>query len=109
MTLGDEEARNRGTQKSVLERKGPPTFPLVVEMRERNNWVVHQTDRSVDALLHGKRPTVEVRTASSVTSISGIVLFWVSTLVLYRLRERWAFVCIPTLGSGFSLAKGPET
>jgi hypothetical protein len=60
VTLGDEEARNRGTQKSVLERKGPPTFPLVVEMRERNNWVVHQTDRSVDALLHGKRPSVEV-------------------------------------------------
>jgi stage III sporulation protein SpoIIIAA len=67
VTLGDEEARNRGTQKSVLERKGPPTFPLVVEMRERNNWVVHQTDRSVDALLHGKRPSVEVRTRDAQT------------------------------------------
>lgn len=72
MTLGDEEARNRGTQKSVLERKGPPTFPLVVEMRERNNWVVHQTDRSVDALLHGKRPTVEVKSR------------WLCSLVLRR-------------------------
>lgn len=35
VTLGDEEARSRGTQKSVLERKGPPTFSIVIEMRER--------------------------------------------------------------------------
>eukprot|EP00245_Coleochaete_scutata_P013774 TRINITY_DN5707_c0_g2_i2.p1 TRINITY_DN5707_c0_g2~~TRINITY_DN5707_c0_g2_i2.p1 ORF type:complete len:482 (+),score=112.76 TRINITY_DN5707_c0_g2_i2:216-1661(+) len=62
VTLGDDEARVRGTQKSVLERKAPPTFPLVLEMRERHFWVGHQTDRSVDALLHGRRPTVEVRT-----------------------------------------------
>ncbi|CAK9225896.1 unnamed protein product [Sphagnum troendelagicum] len=62
VTLGDEEARARGTQKSVLERKAPPTFPLLIEMRERSHWVAHQTDRSVDALLHGRRPVVEVRT-----------------------------------------------
>lgn len=61
VTLGDDEARSRGTQKSVLERKGPPTFPLLVEMRERNFWVAHQTDRSVDALLLGRRPQIEVR------------------------------------------------
>lgn len=62
VTLGDDEARARGTQKSVLERKAPPTFPLLIEMRERSFWVAHSTDRSVDALLHGKRPYVEVRT-----------------------------------------------
>ncbi|CAI5514252.1 unnamed protein product [Closterium sp. Naga37s-1] len=62
VTLGDEEARSRGTQKSVLERTAPPTFPVLIEMRERHFWVAHQTDRSVDALLHGKRPQVEVRT-----------------------------------------------
>ncbi|KAH7430807.1 hypothetical protein KP509_08G016100 [Ceratopteris richardii] len=62
VTLGDEEARARGTQKSVLERKGPSTFPLLIEMRERSYWIAHQTDRSVDSLLHGRKPIVEVRT-----------------------------------------------
>eukprot|EP00249_Psilotum_nudum_P024012 c29058_g1_i7 orf=1193-2599(+) len=59
VTLGDDEARARGTQKSVLERKAPPTFTLLIEMRQRSYWVAHRTDRSVDALLHGQKPMVE--------------------------------------------------
>ena len=46
VTLGDDEARARGTQKSVLERKAPPTFPLLVEMRERSFWVAHAVNPS---------------------------------------------------------------
>ncbi|KAM3273162.1 hypothetical protein ACQJBY_042883 [Aegilops geniculata] len=61
VTLGDEEARARRTQKSILERKAPPTFPFLIEMRERHYWVTHRTERSVDMLLHGKKPLVEVR------------------------------------------------
>lgn len=61
VTLGDEEARSRGTQKSVLERKAPPTFPLVIEMRERAMWVAHWVEDSVDCLLNGKIPIVQVR------------------------------------------------
>ncbi|CAN6458233.1 unnamed protein product [Victoria cruziana] len=61
VTLGDEEARTRGSQKSVLERKAPPTFPFLIEMRERDYWVAHRTDRSVDALLRRGRPLVEVK------------------------------------------------
>lgn len=60
MTLGDEEARTRGTQKSVLERKGPPTFPIVVEMRDRGAWVAHDTSDSVDTLLKSRIPKVQV-------------------------------------------------
>jgi hypothetical protein len=60
---GDEEARARGTQKSILERKAPPTFPLVIEMRERACWVTHWVEDSVDCLLHGKDPVVQVRRA----------------------------------------------
>jgi hypothetical protein len=60
VTLGDEEARTRGTQKSVLERKGPPTFPIVIEMRDRGAWVAHDTAQSVDALLVNKVPKVQV-------------------------------------------------
>lgn len=61
VTLGDDEARARGCQKSILERKAPPTFPFLIEMRERNYWVTHRTERSVDMLLHGKKPFVEIR------------------------------------------------
>lgn len=62
VTLGDDEARFRGTQKSVMERKALATFPIVIEMRERSHWVAHLVEQSVDALLVGKRPIVQMRT-----------------------------------------------
>ncbi|MDX2096262.1 MAG: R3H domain-containing nucleic acid-binding protein [Leptolyngbyaceae cyanobacterium bins.59] len=63
VTLGDEEARRRGSQKSVLERKAPPTFDIAVEMTERQKWVVHeQVSESVDILLRGRQPNPQVRT-----------------------------------------------
>ena len=62
VTLGDDEARARGTQKSVLERQGPATFQTLVEMRRRTYWVAHNVEESVDALLTGRAPLVEVRT-----------------------------------------------
>jgi len=62
VTLGDEEARRRHTQKSVLERKAPPTFGVVVEIVDYYKVTVHPdvTD-AVDALLHGRPPKTEVR------------------------------------------------
>src|SRR5690606_22546652 len=42
VTLGDEEARRRGTQKTVLERKAPPTFDVVVEIQNWNRVAVHE-------------------------------------------------------------------
>lgn len=59
---GDDEANARGTQKTVLERKAPATFPVVVEMHDRAFWVTHWTEDSVDCLLNGKDPVVQVRT-----------------------------------------------
>jgi len=65
VTLGDEEARRRGSQKTVLERKAPPTFDIAVEMLERQRWVVHQeVAHTVDILLRGQEPAPEVRTVS---------------------------------------------
>ncbi len=62
VTLGDEEARRRHTQKSVLERKAPPTFDIVVEIQERYKVLVHpDVARAVDAVLHGKESRSEVR------------------------------------------------
>lgn len=57
VTLGDEEARLRGSQKTVSERRGPPTFNAVVEIVSREEVVVHpDTAPAVDALLAGRRP-----------------------------------------------------
>ncbi|MDM7952316.1 MAG: AAA family ATPase [Cyanobium sp. CZS 25K] len=55
VTLGDEEARRRRTQKTVLERAAEPTFPLAVEMHSRHRWLVHRdVAGTVDLLLRGQ-------------------------------------------------------
>src|SRR5512142_1970678 len=63
VTLSDEEARRRGTQKTVLERRAPPTFDVLIEIQTRDRFAVH-TDimASVDALLRGYPIQPEVRT-----------------------------------------------
>ncbi len=66
VTLGDDEARRRNSQKTVLERKAPPTFTIAIEMLEKQKWVVHQdVAQTVDALLRGYAIPVEVRTVNS--------------------------------------------
>ena len=62
VTLGDGEARRRGSQKAVLERAAEPTFPLAVEMHSRSRWMVHgDVAATVDQLLRGQIPAPEVR------------------------------------------------
>jgi stage III sporulation protein SpoIIIAA len=62
VTLGDEEARRRGTQKSILERKSPPTFDIVVEIQERDRVAIHpDVGEAVDILLRGIPPATETR------------------------------------------------
>lgn len=54
VTLGDEEARKRKVQKTILERKGPPTFTCAVEMISKTECRVHhRLDATVDAILAG--------------------------------------------------------
>ncbi len=63
VTLSDEEARRRNTQKSVLERRSPPTFDILVELQERNRLAVHHdVARAVDDLLRGRLIQPEIRT-----------------------------------------------
>lgn len=65
VTLTDEEARLRGTQKTVSERKAPPTFDTVVEIIDRDLLVVHpDAAAAVDALLRGRSPGGIRRSAS---------------------------------------------
>jgi stage III sporulation protein SpoIIIAA len=62
VTLSDEEARRRGTQKTVLERKAPPTFDTLVEIRNRDEFsVYHDTSSVVDTFLRGRSTRPEVR------------------------------------------------
>jgi stage III sporulation protein SpoIIIAA len=62
VTLGDEEARRRRTQKSVLERKAPPTFDVIIEIQDRERVTVHSdVAETVDSLLRGDAVAPELR------------------------------------------------
>lgn len=62
VTLGDEEARRRGTQKTVLERKAPPTFDVLVEINQIDDMTVYRdVAAAVDSLLRGDEPQPEHR------------------------------------------------
>ena len=62
VTLGDEEARRRGTQKSILERKSPPTFDVAVEIQDRHRVAVHpNVAETVDEILRGNVAPPETR------------------------------------------------
>jgi stage III sporulation protein SpoIIIAA len=63
VTLSDEEARRRGTQKTVLERRAPPTFDILIEIQSRDQFAVHaDITESVDSFLRGYPLLPEVRT-----------------------------------------------
>jgi stage III sporulation protein SpoIIIAA len=62
VTLSDEEARRRGTQKTVLKRRSPPTFDVLVEIQQRDRFAVHMDiAASVDSLLRGYPLPPEIR------------------------------------------------
>ena len=62
VTLGDEEARRRRTQKSVLERKAPPTFDVIIEIQDRERVTVHSdVAETVDSMLRGDSVAAELR------------------------------------------------
>ncbi len=62
VTLSDEEARRRGTQKAILERRAPPTFDVLVEIQTFNSVAVHRdVAEVVDAILRGYEVPAEMR------------------------------------------------
>lgn len=62
VTLSDEEARRRGTQKTVLERRAPPTFDVLIEIQTRDRMIVHEdVSASVDGMLRGRPLPLEAR------------------------------------------------
>lgn len=72
VTLSDDEAKRRGTQKTVLERKAPPTFDIVIELLDYDKLAIHRdVQRVVDQILRGQtlRPEIRVRSSSGVVEI----------------------------------------
>ena len=66
VTLSDDEARRRGTQKTVLERKSLSAFQVAIELNDKNFWTIHErVEDSVDSLLHGQQPKLQTRTITN--------------------------------------------
>ncbi|NJN15057.1 MAG: AAA family ATPase [Oscillochloris sp.] len=71
VTLGDDEARRRGTQKTVLERKAPPTFDVLVEIESWDSVTVYDdVAAAVDAILRGEDPPAEHRSRDEDGNVS---------------------------------------
>jgi len=66
VTLSDEEAKRRGTQKSILERKAYPAFQIAIEINEPNSWTIHEEIKdSIDLLLRENYSVTQIRQLSS--------------------------------------------
>ena len=65
VTLSDDEAKRRGTQKSILERKSYPAFQIAIEINEQNSWTIHEDIKmSIDLLLRGTFRMIQTRYVS---------------------------------------------
>jgi stage III sporulation protein SpoIIIAA len=82
VTLGDEEAKRRGSSKSILERKAPPTFDIAVEIHDPKTWIIHENiAQSVDLLLQGQTLPLQQR------SIEGIYNNLIKCSLRYNQKE----------------------
>ena len=98
VTLSDEEARRRGTQKSILERKAPPTFDTIVEIVDRDQVAVHKDVAStVDVILRGGVPRPELRRRGEDGEVA----------ITVALRAEAGSERESTRGSGRGGARGP--
>ena len=62
VTLSDDEAKRRGTQKSILERKAYPAFEIIIEINHQNSWTIHEdVNKAVDLFLRGNFGVRQVR------------------------------------------------
>ena len=70
VTLSDDEAKRRGTQKSILERKAYPAFEIIIEINQQNSWTIHEdVKNSVDLFLRGNFTIGQIRQFSLAEKI----------------------------------------
>ena len=93
VTLSDEEARRRGTQKTVLERRAPPTFDVLVEIQTRDQFAIHaDITESVDTFLRGFPLPAELR----IRDENG------------KIRVEKATTIVPNLGQRAEYGRSPQ-
>ncbi len=84
VTLGDEEAKRRGSSKSILERKAPPTFDAAIEIQDTNTWVIHDNiEQSVDSLLQGQNFPIQQRSLINQNGSTNLV----DCRIIYNQKE----------------------
>ena len=70
VTLSDDEAKRRGTQKSILERKAYPAFEIIIEVNQQNSWTIHEDVKtSVDLFLRSNFGIGQIRQFSPLEKI----------------------------------------
>jgi len=70
VTLSDDEAKRRGTQKSILERKAYPAFEIIIEINQQNSWTIHEDVKySVDSFLRGNFAIGQIRQFSLLEKV----------------------------------------
>ena len=91
VTLSDDEAKRRGTQKSILEREAYSAFPIVIEINEHNSWTVYENvENSIDVLLRRNLSTVQIRTLSINKKINiKYQLFKTNNTLLIKNSNNW--------------------
>jgi len=89
VTLSDEEAKRRGTQKTVLERRAPPTFDILIEIQDRHRMVIHNdVGAAVDSQLRGRPLPVEVRWRDDSGQVHTEMIIPETTLLAERTNLR---------------------
>ena len=106
VTLGDDEAKRRGSQKTVLEREKQPTFDIVIEIIDRNTLAVYKnTAEAVDYILRGWpiRPEIrkvdktyesqqqnpELKSEPEIKDICGYKAYYIDNSTLYLISQGW--------------------
>lgn len=104
VTLSDEEARRRGTQKTVLERRAPPTFDVLVEIQDRDQFAIHaDITESVDTFLRGFPLPAELR----IRDENGKVRVEKAPVATPKMRQRSEHGRVPQLVTGFEPGPAP--
>ena len=87
VTLGDEEAKRRGSSKSILERKAPPTFDAAIEIHDLTTWAIHDNiQQSVDSLLQGQNVLIQKRSLIKGLNVENFV----DCKIFYNQKESYA-------------------
>jgi stage III sporulation protein SpoIIIAA len=104
VTLSDEEARRRGTQKTVLERRAPPTFDVLVEIQTRDQFAIHaDITESVDTFLRGFPLPAELR----IRDENGKIRVEKATAIVPNLGQRTEYGRSPQRAGSFDAATTP--